>query len=282
MGARQYAAEGLKLYDVGRDAAKVAQFQVDGRSGCMTYGIWPTWMLGFPEQAMRLADDALRHARSLKHPHTLTVALIFTAVTRLLLRESEQARRESEEAARLSLEHGFPQWSPWAEAVSGAAVAGLGQFELGIARMSEGIAAWRRLESKAVLPLFFALKAEALLAWQRPADALLAANEGLAVVRETGERFYEAELYRLRGEAVLPDDPTAAERDFLRAIEVSHELSAKSLELRAAMSLARFWRDRDRQDEARRLLADVYGWFTEGFETGDLQTAKALLDELCR
>lgn len=246
----------------------------------MTYASWATWMLGFPEGAARLADDALRHARSLKHPHTLPFVLVFTAVTRLLRRESEQARSESEEATQISLEHGLPQWPPFGEVVSGAALAALGQCESGVARIDQGIAAWRGLESKLALPLFFGLKADALLACQRPADALLAANEGLYLGRETGERLYEAELYRLRGEAALPSDPAAAESDFLRAIEVSRELSAKSLELRAATSLARFWRDRGRQDAARQLLVDVYGWFTEGFETGDLQAAKILLADL--
>ena len=277
---RRYAAEGVRLYDAGRDASKLAQFQMDGFSSCVMYESWASWMLGFPETASRMIDDSLRHARSLNHPHTLAVVLMFSSGTRLFRRESERSRSEAEEATQISLDHGLPQWPPWGMVESGAALVGLGEFDSGLARIDEGIAVWRgSLESRVILPTFLGWKADALLTSGRPADALQAASEGLTVTHETGERVYEAELHRLHGEALRGVDDLAAERDFLRAIEVARELGAKSLELRAATSLARLWQSQ-RRAEALALLAPVYAWFTEGFDTRDLIEALALLDDL--
>jgi class 3 adenylate cyclase/predicted ATPase len=280
--AKQHADEGAALYDRERHASYTAAYGIDVGVGCLAWSAWATWYLGYPDEALELAGAALDLAQSLSHPFGIGLAHCWMASVRLCRGETDEARRHAQDAVRLAEEHGMAQWLWYGSVLWGRAESQTGYPEEGIARMRLGVREWLNMSAYTEMPHFSALMAEAHLEIRAGVAAGTFLAEGLGYVAETGERYYEAELYRLRGEALLPDDPPAAERDFLRAIEVSRELSAKSLELRAATSLARFWRDRGRQDEARQLLADVYGWFSEGLETGDLQAAKALLDELCQ
>ena len=158
-----------------------------------------------------------------------------------------------------------------------------GRNEEGIAQIQEGLAASRATGAELWRPYFLCLLAEACMETGRLDDGLSALTEALAAADEHENRSYEAEMHRLKGELLLrQNDSNAAEAQscFERAIEIARKQSAKSLELRATMSLARLLAKQGRRDEARAMLADIYNWFTEGFDTADLKDAKALLDEL--
>ena len=165
----------------------------------------------------------------------------------------------------------------------GTALAAQGQGVEGIAQMRQGLAALRATGTAVGMPRYLAWLAEAYGQVGQVDEGLHLLAEALTIVDTTGERFYEAELHRLHGELLLrqavPEAP-AAEACFQRALDVARHQQAKSWELRAAMNLARLWQQQGKRDEARALLAEVYDWFTEGFDTADLQDAKALLEEL--
>ena len=157
----------------------------------------------------------------------------------------------------------------------------LGQVQEGIAQMREGMAALQSVGVRCYLPGTLCTLAEAQAKAGHPGEGLTTLAEVLALVEGTDERHWEAELYRLRAELLLTQgDETGAEASFHRAIEVARRQSARSWELRATVSLCRLWQGQGRMDEARQMLAEIYGWFTEGFDTPDLLEARALLDEL--
>lgn len=151
-----------------------------------------------------------------------------------------------------------------------------------MAQMREGITAMHTFEADLARSRYLALLGEACGATGQIAEGLSLLAEALAFAEQSGERFFEAEIYRLRGELLLKSEApqTEVEECWRQAIAVAQKQGAKSLELRAAMSLARLWQKQDKREEAQQMLAEVYGWFTEGFDTADLQDAKALLDEL--
>lgn len=160
-----------------------------------------------------------------------------------------------------------------------------GQHASAIARTHEGLVAWRAASAEVLRPLWLALSAEACLVGGDPEAGMRALDEALALVSKTGERWYESELLRLRGEMLLmlsQDAQTEAQAVFGQALEIAREQEAKSWELRVATSLSRLWQRQGRQDEAKELLAPVYRWFTEGFDTRDLQAARELLEGLAR
>ena len=184
----------------------------------------------------------------------------------------------------LSTEQGFAYWPGVAMAMKGWVLAERGQGEAGIAELRSAMATIRAIGTAAELPWYLALLAGAHAIVGQTAEGLDAIAEALALVASTNERFYEAEIYRVKGELLLKHggSNTAAEAEscFRQALDIARVQSAKSWELRAATSLARLWRDQGKRAEARDLLAPVYGWFTEGFDTPDLKDAKALLDAL--
>ena len=188
----------------------------------------------------------------------------------------------------LATEQGFPFWLALGAILRGWALAEQGQGEEGIAQIRQGLAAWQATGAKAVRPYYFALLAEACGQEGQTEEGLTLLAEALDLVHETEEQFWEAELYRLKGELSLKSKvPGAksqveneAEACFLKAIEIARRQQAKSLELRAVMSLSRLWQQQGKREKARKLLAEIYGWFTEGFDTKDLQEAKGLLEKL--
>jgi predicted ATPase len=183
----------------------------------------------------------------------------------------------------LSTEHGFIFWLATANILHGWARAEQGRNQEAIAQVQEGLTAHRAAGAKVDRPLDLSLLAEAYMKTGRLDDGLRALTEALAVADEGEARVYEAEAHRLKGELLLKqDDSNAAEAQncFQRAIEIAQKQSAKSWELRATMSFARLLDKQGKRDEARAMLAEIYGWFTEGFDTADLKDAKALLDEL--
>jgi predicted ATPase len=244
--------------------------------------------------------DALTQAQRLSHPLSLALALVFASILHQFRRESQMAQERAEAAITLSTEQGFAQWSAWGTHTRGWALAEQGQAEEGIAQMRQGLAAYQATGAESFRPHHLALLTEGYRTTGQADEGLAALVEALAFVDKTGERFYEAELYRLKGELTLqqqskveshkskvpntqhptPSTQAEAEACFHKAIEIARKQQAKSLELRAATSLARLWQQQGKKQEARQLLAETYGWFTEGFDTVDLQEAKALLAEL--
>jgi predicted ATPase len=195
----------------------------------------------------------------------------------------EAARAQAEAALALCTEQGFGAYGAWCLLPRGWAVAQQGEVAEGIAQIQQGFAAWRATGAGAALPWFLALLAEACGTVGQLEEGLRALEEALVWVQHNEEHHYEAEVYRLKGELLLQDAPAhqeEAEEHFQQALAIARRQEAKSWELRAAMSLACLWQQQGKQHEARELLAPIYGWFTEGFDTADLQEAKALLEEL--
>jgi predicted ATPase len=236
------------------------------------------WHLGYPDQALHVVRQAIADAEKSAHAFTLTDVFQWAAVLHQLRREAGPTLDAADAALALANEHIFPFLGAHATTLRGWALVQQGCGEEGIDAVRRGIDADRRTGADLEDSHWLALLAEACGRTGNVAEGLRVVAEALAHVARTGIIYYEAELHRLDGELRLLCDPTAApaaEVCFRRAIGIAHRQQAKSWELRAATSLARLWRDQGRQAEARELLASVYGWCTEGFDTADLKDAKA-------
>ncbi|UVO26987.1 AAA family ATPase [Bradyrhizobium arachidis] len=242
------------------------------------------WPLGFPEQALAMVREAVSMARELSHPFSFVLALVFAAMIYQHRREAEPAREHAEAAIAMCAEHRIaPHLAAAGSILRGWAIAERGQAAEGIAEIRGGLAAVQPTGVRIRWPYYLALLAEAS-AWAGATEqGLTALAEAAAAVEETGERRWEAEICRLTGELTVArhgGDRAEAAECFRRAIKVAGRQGAKALELRSANSLSRLWRDQGKQQQAYDLLAPLYGWFTEGFDTPDLREAKALLDAL--
>ncbi|MEH2534478.1 class 3 adenylate cyclase/predicted ATPase [Bradyrhizobium sp. AZCC 1588] len=282
---RAHLEAGLALYRSDAYAAHKFLYGSHDAAVCNRYTAAATlWPLGFPEQALATAREAVRMARELSHPFSLVLALVFAAMIYQHRREAEPAREHAEAAIAVCAEHGIaPHLAAAASVLRGWAIAVRGQAVEGIAEIRDGLAAVQPTGVRIRRPFYLALLAEASARAGEIEQGLTALAEAVAAVEETGERRWEAEIYRLIGELTVArpgGDRTEAEAYFRRALDVAGRQSAKALELRATTSLARLWRDQGKQQQASDLLAPVYGWFTEGFDTPDLRDAKALLDAL--
>jgi predicted ATPase len=199
----------------------------------------------------------------------------------LARRQDVQAHAES--LITLATAKGFPYWRAMGTIMRGWALADEGQMDAGVAQLRHGLVGWQETGAVLIMPYYLSLLARVLAKGGRGSAALEELDKALRLAETTGERWFEPELHRLKGEALLHGDATNradAEACFHRAIGIAEQQSAKSWELRVAGSLARLWADRGERHKAYDLLAPLYGWFTEGFDTLDLQEAKALLDEL--
>ncbi|MDQ3829192.1 MAG: hypothetical protein M3361_07750, partial [Candidatus Tectomicrobia bacterium] len=195
-------------------------------------------------------------------------------------REAPQTRTHAETAITIATDQEFPQYLAMATPLQGWALAESGQAEEGITRIHQGLAAYRATGATRDRPYYLALLAEVSAQVGQTTEGLEALAEALATLAQSGVRWWDAELYRLRGELLLQSPmvhPGEAEACFQRALDVARRQQAKSLELRAAMSLSHLWQRQGRRADARQFLAEIYGWFTEGFDTADLKEAKALL-----
>jgi predicted ATPase len=249
---------------------------------CARYtGAYVEWLLGYPEKALASIDEAVLLAERLAHPFSLDLALMWATMIHQIRREPEQVLRQARRAEALAAEHRLAtpispiMLQAGALAAQGKAVEALAQ----IRAASEG--------KQGVVTIFaFKPYALALLSMTQEqvgdhAAALEAIAEALAASKESGARWWDAEIHRLKGMVLLSRrDPEASEACFVHSKEIAQRQNAKSLELRASTCLARLWRDQGKVQQARELLAPVYGWFTEGFDTRDLKEAKALLEEL--
>jgi predicted ATPase len=250
---------------------------------CLSYGAWPLWHLGYPDQALTRNNEAIILAQELSHPYSLASALDYAAFVHCYRREGQATQEQAEAGMALASEKGFPQYLALGMVMRGWALAMRGQGEEGIAYLHQGLAAFRAARAEISRSRDLGLLAEAYGKVGQPEAGLTVLAEALAVVDKTGERYWEAELHRLKGELLLvlsTDNSTEAEACFRQALDIACRQEAKSLELRAATSMSRLWHQQGKRQEAHDLLEPVYGWFTEGFDTADLQDAQALLETL--
>jgi len=245
--------------------------------------VWGLWFLGHPDQAMQHSQEALRLAQEVSHPQSLVLALFYGASLHQYRREVQATHEQAESVMTMATEEVFALRLAQGIVLHGWALAMQGQNESGIATIRQGLASALATGDNAYTPYFLGLLADAYREGGHSEEGLNVMDEVVAVMETTELRWYEAELHRLKGELLLqqsPDNATEAETCFHQAITIAQNQSAKSWELRAATSLARLWQSQGKRVEARELLAPVYEWFTEGFDTADLIDAKTLLDEL--
>jgi predicted ATPase len=284
--ARRLQEQCLALYDPQQHRTLTAVYGEDPGVGCMAYGAVTLWCLGHPDQALRSVQAARKRADELSNPFDLARALYFGAFTHLCRRETKPTQELAEALMELASEQGFALLLQGGLILQGWSLAEQLRAAEGIAKMRQGLAGWQATGALSHRPYQLALLAQALAREGQAQDGFTALDEALALSTASGERFLEAELHRLRGELFLAQGEadssvgSAAERCFRSALDLARRQSAKSLELRAALSLSRLYRQQGRPAEARPLLAGLHRWFTEGFDTPDLQEAKALLDGL--
>jgi class 3 adenylate cyclase/predicted ATPase len=284
VASRSHLEQALALYDPHQHRSHIYLYGNDSAIVCSSYLAYALWFLGFQDQALKTSRETMRHARQLAHPFSLALALAFAAYLHQNTRDAAATIQLAEEAISLSTEQGFPFWAKQEAILSGWALAKKGQIEDGSKRLQEGLNDYRKMGSGLACPWFLGLLAEVHAEGGRLNVGLEALEEALMIIERTGEKLYLAEIYRLRGEmATAREDLSAAsqaEHDYRRALDIARQQGAKSWELRAATSLARLWAEQGERQKARDLLAPVYEWFTEGFDTADLKDAKTLLDEL--
>jgi predicted ATPase len=280
--AQAHLEQGMALYDPQKHRSHAFLYGRDPGMDCYAYASLALWLLGYPDQALQRNQESLTLAQALSHPFSLVFALEFSGYLHHFRREGQTTRERAEAAIALSTEHKFAHFLAMGTILRGWALAEQGQEEEGIAQMHQGLGAWRATGAELARPYFLALLAEMYGKAKQAEEGLTVLAEALAQVHKTGEHFYEAELYRLQGELLLMQalpDEQQVETCFRQALDIARHQQAKSLELRAAMSLGRLWQRQGKIVHARQLLTGVYAWFTEGFDTADLQEAQALLEQ---
>jgi predicted ATPase len=282
--AREHADRVLALYTEKRHSHLVGLLNTDPKTISLAYSAQSIWMLGYPEQAVKMTDAAHDHARRRGHPFDLGFALTTGAEVFDFLREPDEWLRRVEEGDRVGRANSLPFLTECRVPISsGMALIRKGQTAEGVALLERGITIWEEGGGRANNPFRKSVLAEGMAELGDLAGALDLIDEMIAQAERPGweERCHYAEILRIKGWMLsLKGDPAGAERAYLASLDWARQQQAKSWELRTATSYARLMRDQGRVREARDLLAPVYAWFTEGFATNDLKEAKALLDEL--
>jgi predicted ATPase/class 3 adenylate cyclase len=259
------------------------------RIACCSQEAHAFWFLGQPDQALEKSNEALKLNQKLSRPLSLAQALAMAASVHQYVRDARMCKTQAEAAVALSTEHGFPFWRAIGTILRGWALAETNEFETGIAEMRRGLAALRATGAECLRPYYLALLAELHDRTGQAQEGLNLLSEAQAAADRNGERWWQAEIYRLKGELMLKqcrievstaENEMEAETHFHRALDTARRQGGTSFELRAALSLARLWQKQGKRAEARSTLAGIYGRFTEGFGTADLQEAKTLLDEV--
>jgi class 3 adenylate cyclase/predicted ATPase len=272
--------EGSALWDSHGTAAEVIAHGDDPESVGRAYIAWALWFLGYPEQASEVMEQAISAGERLSFPFITTFVFNLGAILDNSSSAFASALSRAERALAICADHVLPQRVGHALMCSGRALISLGDAEGGHTRVVEGFSQWQKLGARSWTGAFGTWMAEAHAAVGRLEDALRISAQTLDHIHRVNERAFEPESHRVRGELLLRQGGAAAkdaEGCFWRALELAREQCAKSWELRAASSLAALWRDQGKRSEAYDLLAPIYGWFTEGFDTPDLEEAKALL-----
>jgi predicted ATPase len=281
--ARIHHDQALALYDPVEHRLLATRFNQDPLVATSCFRSLALFALGYPEAAAVAAEQAVSHARDIGHVASMMQTLAITSLTQLISGKYAIAKAQSDEIVRLAEEKSASYWKTVGMLRRASLLALSGKTSDAVGMFTSVIPAWRSTGARIFLPVYLSHLAKAWGALGQFGDACSNISQAITAVETTKETWYEAEVHRIAGEIALmspEQDATKAEAHFERAVTVARDQQAKSFELRAAMSMARLWRDQGKRDEARDLLAPVYGWFTEGFDTLDLKQAKALLDEL--
>jgi predicted ATPase len=275
---RAHYNQSLALYKPDEHRPMATRFAIDAGVSVLSQRSQALWLLGYPEAARADVDRALENAREMRQAAALMFALAFGGVTTILCRNHTEANAEAQELIALAEEKGALFWKAYGMLIQGSASALTGEAADAVEVLTSAITAWRATGATARMPLWSSYLARGYAELGQLDDAWRCIGEAMTAMERTKETWCEAEVYRMAGKIALmtpKPDAAKAEAYFERALSVARRQQAKSWELRAAMSMARLWRDQGKRDEARELLAPVYGWFTEGFD-------KALLDVLER
>jgi predicted ATPase len=280
--AREHLDRALALYDRAWDNALAYLYGFDPRVAVLSYLAWTLFALGYPDQALARSREAVTIARETSHLASLAFAQFFhCALGQLSRRDEAEVRTEAETLVRLASEQGFQYWLAGGTVLGGWALARSGEPEAGLAQLHRGLADWRATGAEHFLPHFLALAADAYGQVGRLTKGLDLLQEAMSRVKRSGERWYEAELYRFKAKLLMTgSDQHETETCLRRALTIARAQDARAWELRAAIDLARLCRAQGKSAEARDLLTPIYDWFSEGFDTPDLKDAKALLKEL--
>jgi adenylate cyclase len=311
VACREHVEQGIALYNPQQHRSLAVQSGgVDAGMGCRDMAAMSLWFLGYPDQALKRIQEALALGHELSHPYSLGHTLAFAAFLHLYRREGQLAQERAEALIALAREQEFAWWLAGGITLRGWALAEQEQEEEGMAQMRQGLVAGQATGAELERPWILARLAETQGKAGHVKEGLHLLDEATAVMRKNENRSCEAELYRLKGQLTLqskaslgqvqdkskasqnkseipntqyltPNTQAEAEAEacFQKAIDVARKQQAKSLELRATVSLARLWQQQGKHHEARNTLSEVYHWFTEGFDTKDLQEAKALLEQ---
>jgi predicted ATPase len=304
LGNTSYISGNLALAQTQFEHALALYDPQDHRSHASVYGLDPgvfsltraaqiSWLRGYPAQALQKTHDALTLAREIPHSFSLAIAKLGEALVHAFEREPHRTQQHAEATITLCAEHKFANFLAQATILRGWALAEQGLHDEGIAQIRNGLAACRATGAVLFRTMYLAFLIDSCFKAEQTEDGVHAVEEALAAGDKTGERFFEAELYRLKGTLTLQSNSprqvgihepltsdAEAEACFRKAVEIARQQSAKSFELRAMTSLSRLLRKHGKNDEARKMLGGIYDWFTEGFDTVDLKEAKALLEEL--
>ena len=280
---RAHFDRAMAFYDAAEHRPLATRFGQDIGVAILSYRPLALWLLGYPDAALADTEHALKDAREIGQVGSLLYALGWTSITQICSRNYAAANALQNETIALADEKRALFWKGAGMMNQGCVLALTGKAADAVQMITSGLAAWRSTGATILAPYVLSCMAKAYQELGQFDDAWRCVDEAITAVETTKERWWEAEVYRTAGEISLKSpraDAAKSEAYFQRALAVARAQHAKSWELRAAMSMARLWRDHGKRDEARELLAPVYGWFTEGFDTLDLKGAKALLDEL--
>jgi predicted ATPase len=270
----------MALYNPAQHRALAFIYGQDPGVICYAFAALTLWLLGYPDQALQRSQEALACAQD---PFSRAYALFWTALPPQFCGRRHTVYDQADTTIALSAEQGFTLWQAGGMILQGWARTHQGQAEEGNAQVSQGLMDWRATGGKRPQPYLLALLAETYNNTGQTTEGLIVLAEALAEVEHYGERWWEAELHRLTGELLLaqmPRQESEAEACFQRAIDVATGQQARSLALRATVSLGRLWQHQGKHEPGQQLLAPRYAWFTEGFETADLTEARALLTAL--
>jgi predicted ATPase len=281
--ARPHLEQGIALTDPTAQRALVLHHGVAPGLRCLAVAALTLWCLGYPAQAVRRCQEALTMAQELAHPYSLAMAQQYATFLAHRRRDVPAVQAQAGALLSLATAQGFPLFVGYGTCWQGWALAMQGQGEGDLAQMRQGLAVLLATGQTVARPLWLILLAEAAWHTGEVAEGLRLLTEVLTVPEASQQGDLLAEIYRLQGAWLLlqaTPDAAQAEAYFQQALAIARRQQARSWELRAAVSLSRLWQQQRKRVEAYDLLAPIYGWFTEGFDTADLQEAKALLEEL--
>jgi class 3 adenylate cyclase/predicted ATPase len=285
-GAREAIERAVEAFDASSEEERLAARAAGQDAGVADLALmsWPLWLLGHVDTAITRMDAAIQRADAIRHPHSQAYACYYASVLHALRGEFSTARGYAERCLTLSEEHGFRQWRGLAHAIRDICVTLLDPSSSTFEDIRAALDEYRGAGYQLGITAQYVLLCPALLLSHKYEAALELIEQGFATTNRNSERIFEAELYRLKARTLLlrggPDARTEAQSLLDQALTTARNQHAKALELRAAVDLAALWIDQGRREEARDLLAPVYAWFTEGFDTHDLKQAKALLEQL--